>query len=110
MADHLQAEEKSDLGGKLVWFVAGATVGAAVALLLAPQTGKETRKAITRTATCLIAASDWYRTRPTCSSEAASWCMADATRNVTRIVTQQEAGPGCGPRAWPGSGGAVRFL
>jgi gas vesicle protein len=50
MADQLQAEVESDLSGKLLWFLAGATIGAAAALLLAPQSGKETRKAISRTA------------------------------------------------------------
>jgi gas vesicle protein len=30
--------------GKLGWFLAGAAVGAAVALLYAPKSGKETRK------------------------------------------------------------------
>jgi hypothetical protein len=34
----------------VVWFVAGVGVGAAVALLFAPQSGKETRKLIARTA------------------------------------------------------------
>ena len=33
-------------GGSLVWFVAGAAVGASIALLYAPQSGKETRKLI----------------------------------------------------------------
>lgn len=35
-------------GGSLVWFIAGAAVGASVALLFAPQSGKETRKLIKR--------------------------------------------------------------
>jgi gas vesicle protein len=33
-------------GGSLIWFVAGAAVGASIALLYAPQTGKDTRKLI----------------------------------------------------------------
>ena len=33
-------------GGSLVWFIAGAAVGASIALLYAPQSGKETRKLI----------------------------------------------------------------
>jgi gas vesicle protein len=32
--------------GKFVWFVAGAAIGATVALLYAPQSGKETRRTI----------------------------------------------------------------
>jgi gas vesicle protein len=35
-------------GGKLSWFLAGAILGGAVALLYAPKTGKETREFITR--------------------------------------------------------------
>ncbi len=33
-----------DSGSKMIWFVAGAAIGATVALLYAPQTGDETRK------------------------------------------------------------------
>lgn len=35
-------------GGSLLWFVAGAAIGATVALLYAPQSGKETRRIIKR--------------------------------------------------------------
>ncbi len=35
-------------GGRLSWFLAGAIVGAAVALLYAPKAGKETRKFISK--------------------------------------------------------------
>ena len=34
--------------GKFVWFVAGAAIGATVALLYAPKAGKETRRLIQR--------------------------------------------------------------
>ena len=34
--------------GKFVWFVAGAAIGATVALLYAPKSGKETRRLIQR--------------------------------------------------------------
>ncbi len=37
---------ENDSGGKFIWFVAGAAIGAAVALLYAPQTGTETRRII----------------------------------------------------------------
>lgn len=33
-----------DNGGKLVWFIAGAAVGAAIAILYAPAPGQETRR------------------------------------------------------------------
>ena len=36
---------------KLLFFVAGAGIGAALALLFAPKTGRETREALARTAT-----------------------------------------------------------
>jgi gas vesicle protein len=36
--------------GRLTWFVAGAVVGAAVALLYAPKAGKDTRKYISKKA------------------------------------------------------------
>jgi gas vesicle protein len=32
--------------GKFVWFVAGAAIGATVALLYAPQSGRETRRVL----------------------------------------------------------------
>jgi gas vesicle protein len=37
-----------DNGSHLVWFTAGAAIGATIALLYAPQTGKDTRRFITR--------------------------------------------------------------
>lgn len=39
-----------DTSGRIVWFLAGAAVGAAVALLYAPQSGRETRRYIRRKA------------------------------------------------------------
>jgi gas vesicle protein len=35
-----------DNSGKLVWFVAGAAIGATIALLYAPQSGEKTRRLI----------------------------------------------------------------
>ena len=35
-------------GGKLVWFLAGASIGATIALMVAPQSGRETRRIIKR--------------------------------------------------------------
>jgi gas vesicle protein len=40
---------KDDGGSGIVWFVAGAFVGASVALLYAPKSGKDTRKYISKT-------------------------------------------------------------
>lgn len=37
-------------GNNIVWFVAGAAVGAAIALLFAPGSGEETRKLISKKA------------------------------------------------------------
>jgi gas vesicle protein len=37
-------------GNSLAWFLAGAAIGAAIALLYAPQPGRETREAIRRRA------------------------------------------------------------
>jgi gas vesicle protein len=45
------AENNSSGGDKFVYFLAGAGIGAVLALLLAPKTGRETRDIISRTAT-----------------------------------------------------------
>ena len=37
-----------DNNGKLLWFLAGSAIGATIALLYAPQTGRETRRIIKR--------------------------------------------------------------
>ena len=37
-----------DNGGKLIWFFAGAALGATIALLYAPQSGRDTRRYITK--------------------------------------------------------------
>jgi gas vesicle protein len=36
--------------GNLVWFVAGAAIGATITLLYAPQSGKDTRRLLTKKA------------------------------------------------------------
>ncbi len=46
MSDEHRAEE---LSGRLAWFLTGAVLGATVALLYAPKSGKDTRKLISRT-------------------------------------------------------------
>jgi len=40
----------SDNGSKLVWFLTGAAIGAAIALLYAPKSGRETRRYIRKKA------------------------------------------------------------
>ena len=41
--------EKDDNGAAIAWFLAGAATGAAIALLYAPKTGKDTRKYLNKT-------------------------------------------------------------
>jgi len=41
---------RCNIASKIGWFVAGAGVGTVVALLLAPETGKQTRKLISKKA------------------------------------------------------------
>ena len=40
--------EDQDYEGKLIWFVAGAAIGATIALLFAPASGEDTRRLISR--------------------------------------------------------------
>ena len=40
--------DQSDGAGKLVWFIAGAAIGAAIALLYAPASGAETRRKLVK--------------------------------------------------------------
>jgi gas vesicle protein len=41
--------DESDYSGKLAWFMTGAVIGAVVALLYAPASGKETRELLSKT-------------------------------------------------------------
>jgi gas vesicle protein len=45
------AENNNGAGDKFLFFLAGASIGAVVALLFAPKSGRETRDIIARTAT-----------------------------------------------------------
>ncbi len=40
---------KDDTGSAIAWFIAGAATGAAIALLYAPKSGKDTRKLLNKT-------------------------------------------------------------
>ncbi|MCL4852670.1 MAG: YtxH domain-containing protein [Bryobacteraceae bacterium] len=44
------AEEMNNTSGRVLWFIAGAAVGAALALLYAPAPGGETRRRISQKA------------------------------------------------------------
>jgi gas vesicle protein len=39
-------ENRDDYAGRVAWFLTGAVIGATVAVLFAPKSGKETRKMI----------------------------------------------------------------
>jgi gas vesicle protein len=55
MSEQLQPINKSDeIASKLAWFLTGAALGAAAALLYAPKTGRETRKAVTESSKDVI--------------------------------------------------------
>ena len=41
--------DENDYSGKLTWFLTGAAIGAVVALLYAPASGKDTRKLLAKT-------------------------------------------------------------
>lgn len=41
---------RNDVGSNMIWFFAGAVVGVAAGLLLAPQSGEETRRLISERA------------------------------------------------------------
>jgi gas vesicle protein len=42
--ENQQHDEDSGLGGNVAWFLTGAFIGAAVAILYAPKSGKDTRQ------------------------------------------------------------------
>jgi gas vesicle protein len=41
--------DEADYSGRLTWFLTGAVIGAVVAILYAPKSGKDTRKLLSRT-------------------------------------------------------------
>lgn len=55
MSEQLQPISKPDeIASKLAWFLTGAALGAAAALLYAPKTGRETRQAVTESSKDVI--------------------------------------------------------
>ncbi len=49
MSDEHRAEWSAEMTGRLAWFLTGAVLGATIALLYAPKTGKDTRRLISKT-------------------------------------------------------------
>jgi gas vesicle protein len=56
-------EETTDGGGAFVWFLAGSLVGAVIALLLAPSSGRATRERLAETGRDIYGRSSQYYTR-----------------------------------------------
>lgn len=48
MSEAQRTNRGCDATGRLTWFLTGAVIGAAVGLLYAPRSGRETRRMITR--------------------------------------------------------------
>lgn len=49
MSEESGTDQSADYSSRLAWFLTGAFIGATVAILYAPQSGKDTRKLITET-------------------------------------------------------------
>src|ERR671938_1399794 len=102
MSDHQRRE--SDAGTRLTYFVIGATVGAVVALLFAPKSGRElredladaTRKGVDRareTGSQLSArAGEYYDSAASRAGELASGVREAASRRGERLSAAVEAG------------------
>src|SRR5919202_7079490 len=102
MSDHQRRE--SDAGTRLTYFVVGATVGAVVALLFAPKSGRElredladaTRKGVDRareTGSQLSArAGEYYESATARAGELAAGVREAASRRGERLSAAVEAG------------------
>jgi gas vesicle protein len=102
MSDHQRRE--SDAGTRLTYFVIGATVGAVVALLFAPKSGRElredladaTRKGVDRareTGTQLSAkAGEYYDAASARAGELAATAREAAARRGERVSAAIDAG------------------
>ena len=49
MLEALRRDDDADFSGRIAWFITGAVIGATVALLYAPKSGRDTRKMISKT-------------------------------------------------------------
>ena len=78
-------------GEKVIWFMIGAAIGAGVALLYAPQSGKDTRKLIRRKAEdakeTLVETSEQIRDRIAETSESALKAGRTAYRKSVDLAT-----------------------
>jgi gas vesicle protein len=49
MSEESRNDQSTDYSGRLAWFLTGAVIGATVAILYAPKSGKDTRRLLSRT-------------------------------------------------------------
>ena len=49
MSEESRNDQSTDYSGRLAWFLTGAVIGATVAILYAPNSGKDTRRLLSRT-------------------------------------------------------------
>src|SRR5437763_13813049 len=104
MSDNYRRERDSDVGARLTYFVIGATVGAVVALLFAPKSGRElredladaTRKGVDRAretgSQLSTRAGEYYESASTRAGELASGVRDAAPRRGERLSAAVEAG------------------
>ncbi|PYS95811.1 MAG: hypothetical protein DMF65_13755 [Acidobacteria bacterium] len=104
MSDNYRRERDADVGARLTYFVIGATVGAVVALLFAPKSGRElredladaTRKGVDRareTGSQLSArAGEYYDAAASRAGELASSAREAVSARGERVSAAIEAG------------------
>lgn len=49
MSEESRNDQSTDYSGRLAWFLTGAVIGATVAILYAPKSGKDTRRLLSKT-------------------------------------------------------------
>jgi gas vesicle protein len=104
MSENSVRRRESDTGARLTYFAIGATVGAVVALLLAPKSGRElredladaTRKGVDRAretgAQLSTRAGEYYDTATSRAGELAASARDAASRRGERFTSAFEAG------------------